>query len=294
MKFKIDITRLFTIFLFVATIIFVACKKETSATNSVDEKNFSEIASNSNIEASQYFDDVYNNVMGVNSQVAFGQTGVFDRINTVDSSANPSFIVTSTRLNAPALFPVEIDIDFGKGCTGKDGVVRKGKIITVYSARLTHAGSSAQTSFDNFYIDDTKIEGAELIKNISNSQQMIFKAVVTDGKLTKQNSNYSIFNSNNTITQVDEYSTPGYAKDDVLSITGESNGSLKNDSIFLKWNTKTVTPLMKKFTCRWIVKGKVSIMEGNTDAGIIDFGNGDCDNKVNLELNTSTVEISLH
>ncbi len=143
MIIKKTLYQLYIIFFIVSVTILVACKKETSASNADDEKNFAKLSSNSNIEASQVFDDVYNNVMGVNAEVAFGGTGVFARIITIDSIANPGFIVSITRLNPPALFPVKIDLDFGTGCLGKDGVVRKGKFSILYSGPLTQAGSIA-------------------------------------------------------------------------------------------------------------------------------------------------------
>lgn len=294
MKIQKNQVRLLTCLILGGMVAFAACKKETSASNSGDEKNFIELSSNSNIEATAIFDDVYNNVMGVNDEVAFGQTGVFGRIITVDSSVNPCYIVTLTSLNLPNAFPVQVVIDFGSGCTGKDGVIRKGKILTVYSGPLTVTGKAAETSFDNFYINDTKVEGSHRIENAGTPQQLIFNVTVKDSKLTKSNSNYSYWNSINTITQIEGSATPSWAKDDVLSITGESNGSLKNDSTFLIWNTKIEEPLIKKFTCRWIIKGKVGILKTNTDAAIIDYGNGDCDNKASLLINALSIEITLH
>ncbi|MEO6001093.1 MAG: hypothetical protein ABIN89_29850 [Chitinophagaceae bacterium] len=289
-----NVIRLFSCLFVASMVVFAACKKETSAISSADEKNFTELSSNSTLETYSTFDDVFNNVMGVNDEVAFGQTGVFGRIITVDSFVNRCFTVEITGNSFPNIYPVKVVVDFGAGCTGKDGIIRKGKINTVYSGPLTVAGKVAETSFDNFFMNDTQIEGIHRIENTSTSSQLVFIVTIKDGKLTKPNGNYSQINSKNTIKQIDGSATPKLAMDDVMSITGESNGSIKNDSAFIKWNSKIEEPLIKKFTCRWFVKGKIGVLKVNTDAAIIDFGDGDCNNKAFLIINGLSTEITLH
>ena len=294
MKKEKKLIRLFTCLFITSMVVFAACKKETSAASSADEKKFAELSSISTIETYAAFDDVFNNVMGVNDEVAFGQTGVFGRIITVDSFVNRCFTVHVTGNISPNIYPVKVVVDFGAGCTGKDGIIRKGKVSTVYSGPLTVAGKVAETSFENFYINDTQVEGTHRIENTGTSSQLIFTITIKDGKLTKSNGNYSQVNSINTIKQTEGSATPKWAMDDVMSITGESNGSIKNDSAFLKWNSKIEEPLIKKFTCPWYVKGKIGVLKANTDAAIIDFGNGECNNKAFLIINGLSTEITLH
>jgi hypothetical protein len=294
MKQQQFLTRLFACVCLAAMVTFAACKKETSASNSTDEKEFAVLSAGSNTEASTVFDDVFNNVLGVNAEVAYGGIGVFGRIITVDSLVNPCFTVRITRLNAPSSFPVKVEVDFGTGCIGNDGTMRKGKITIIYSGRLALAGSTAETSFDTYYVNNIRVEGSHHIENISTPQQLVFKVTVKDGKLTKANSNYSLWNSIYTISQIEGSTTPYWAKDDVFSITGDSNGTLKTDSTFLVWATRIEEPLIKKFSCRWIVKGRLAILKTNTVAAIIDFGDGSCNNKANLIINTLSLEITLH
>lgn len=294
MKTTINLARSLAALVVITTLIFISCKKETSKDNPQDDTTFATVSSTSSLESDAAFNDVFNNVVGVNEEVAFGGTGVFARVLSVDSTTNPCFTVQVTRLNAPEKFPVKTVIDFGAGCKGRDSITRKGKIITVYSGPLTVPGKIAETTFDGYYLNDVHIEGSHRIENTSSAQALSFKVNVTDGKLTMPNGNYAQRTSVYTIVQTEGYGTPYWLKDDVLSINGEANGTVKTDSLFFKWNSKTVEPLIKKFTCPWIVKGKIGIGKASTDAAIIDYGDGSCDNKATIIINNSTIEISLH
>lgn len=294
MKTTTNLARIAAAFAIITIITFASCKKETSKDTSQDDSAFASLSSTSSLQSEAAFDDVFNNVIGVNEEVAFGGTGVFARVLSTDSTTNPCFTVQVTRLNAPEKFPVKIVLDFGAGCRGRDNITRKGKIITVYSGPLNVPGKVAETTLDGYYLNDIHVEGFHRIENTSASQALSFKVNVTDGKLTMPNSNYIQRTSVYTIAQTEGYDTPFWLKDDVLSINGDANGTVKNDSLFFKWNSKTIEPLIKKFTCPWIVKGKIGIGKTSTDVAFIDYGDGACDNKATLVINNSTIEISLH
>ena len=123
------------------------------------------------------------------------------------------------------------DFDFGTiGCTGPDGRVRRGKIITEYTNRLIYPGAIATTTFDGFYVDAVHVEGTHKITNISDSRSLLptlpgkFKVEVINGKLTKPNGNYIEWNSTKTITQVEGLATPDYPRDDAFKIEGSAKG----------------------------------------------------------------------
>ena len=117
-----------------------------------------------------------------------------------------------------------------------------------------------------------------------------------NGKLTKPNGNYTQWSSTKTITQIEGNATPILPLDDVFSIKGESNGTIKRDSTLYQWSARTLPdhPLIKRFACRWIVKGKIAIRRTNSDVAVIDYGTGQCDNKATITINGATFEITLH
>ena len=77
MKFLSNPTqRLLTLFLFFT--IF-SCKKETSDTDAQDEALANISATESNAEADDVFNGVFDDVLGVNTDVGMGGTGIFGR-----------------------------------------------------------------------------------------------------------------------------------------------------------------------------------------------------------------------
>jgi hypothetical protein len=307
MKSMLKATSLAALLLFSILITITSCKKEASELSDAEAKEFGQATSESDAEAEATFDDVFDNVMGVNTEVGIGGTGIFGQANPQygeeiisgvgGTDTVPACVtVTVTRLNPPAPFPVKVVIDFGNGCTGRDGRLRKGKIISVYTGRMVVPGSVVETTFDGYHVNGIKVEGVHRAENKSTSQQWIFGITVRNAKLTRPNGNYSQWNTTKTITQIEGNGTPLFPLDDVFSIRGESNGTVKRDTALFQWAARTLPdhPLIKRFACRWIVKGKIAIRRTNSDVAVIDYGTGQCDNKATITINGVSFEITLH
>ncbi|MCW3119984.1 MAG: hypothetical protein JWM28_4066 [Chitinophagaceae bacterium] len=292
---------LITLSVLTALTIF-SCKKENSGATDDDKQEASLASAESNAEAEFVFNDVFDNVMGVNNDVGMQGTGVFGRSMNVNPNAerpNSCFTVSITQLAAPNIFPLQIVIDFGAGCEGKDGHIRKGKIIATYTGRLIVAGNKATVLFDGFYIDSIKVEGAETIANTTSAGNRQFTVDVQNAKLSKLNGNYTEWNNHKVITQTEGLATPDIALDDAFTVEGNSNGRLKRGNLLATWESNIDEPLVKKFLCRWVVQGVIKTTLGAGVAGsqwvaILDYGLGDCDNRATVIINGSTQEISLH
>lgn len=290
-----------TVFLFIA-VSFYGCKKENSGASPADEENASLSAAESNAEAEFVFNDVFDNVMGVNNDVGMQGTGVFGRImngNTAEERPLNCFTVSITQLAAPNVFPLQIIIDFGYGCEGKDGHVRRGKIIATYTGRLIVPGKSAEVKFDGFYIDSIGVEGTQTIANTASAGNRQFTIDVSGAKLSKPNGNYTAWNNHKVITQIDGLATPDFALDDIFTIEGNASGQLKKGDLLATWQSEIETPLVKKFLCRWIVQGKIKTTLGASAASSqwvaeLDYGSGTCDGHATVVINGVTHEISLH
>jgi hypothetical protein len=208
--------------------------------------------------------------------------------------------VTVTPLQ-PGVFPKTVVVDFGAGCFSH-GHLRSGKIRTVYSGPLRDPSSSAVTTFDNFKIDSVKVEGTYRITNTTGTtpgaNQRQFKIEVIDGKLTRPNGDYALWNTVRTNTQIEGNGTLIPA-DDIFRIAGTANGKVKRSNLIILWNSEITEPLIKKFTCRWISKGRIrTVRQGlpqNTPwFAILDYGTGTCDNQATLTINGNTRQITLH
>jgi hypothetical protein len=312
MKPKFSLTRLITTVFLFSLLIFFSCTKENSQNGTVDqqEEQASIVSSESDGEAEIVFNEVFDDAMGVSDEVGMAGTGIFGRTSVTNVSGG----IELQRLTAchkvtithpsNTLFPIKVVIDFGTaGCQGIDGRVRSGKIIIEYTNRLVIPGAIATTTFDGFYIDSNKVEGTHKITNSSSllttplSRQ--FTVDVINAKLSKPNGNYTEWNSHKIITQIDGLLTPDYPRDDVFKIEGSAHGKVKRGTLLVAWESNIIEPLIKKFFCPWIVKGKIKTARANTSANstwvaLLDFGGGDCDNKAIITINGVAHNITLH
>jgi hypothetical protein len=309
MKFVKKPTRLLTAFFLISIAIFAACNKDKSASLTPQEEELASVAiSEADAEANVLFDNVFDDVLGVNDEVGlqgtgiFGRTAVYNNENSRTDSINPTLrcaTLTITKQNPPDAFPVRIVIDFGTGCKGPDGRTRSGKIISEYTGRLITPGAMATTTFKEYKIDSISIEGTHKITNTGSANtERKFKAEVINAKLTKPNGNFSEWNSTKFINQIEGLSTPLFPKDDVFRVEGSAAGRVKRNNLIVEWKSEITDPLVKRFNCRWIVKGKVRMVRSNSNANspwvaLLDFGNGDCNNRAEITINGIIHEITL-
>lgn len=299
MKPRFNLTQLAVLSFFFSLLMISSCQKENSQTGTDEQQEMeaSKVSSESDGESEIIFNGLFDDAIGVNDEVGIGGTGVFGRV-----TACPD--VTVVRLNAPAPFPVKIILDYGAGCTGNDGHLRRGKVITIYTGRLLVPGSVATTTFDGFYFDSTKVEGTHKITNISTPVtantppvDRKFKVEVINGKLTKPSGNFIEWSSIKEIVQIEGLGTI-IPLDDIFKITGAANGRVKRGNLIVLWQSTITEPLFKRFNCRWIVKGRVRTIRANTNANspwvaVLDFGAGNCDNQAVITINGVSHQITL-
>jgi hypothetical protein len=307
MKRIFNLTQLLAFGLFLSFLILPSCKKEQSGSGEM-EAQASRVSSESDGEAENLFNGIFDDVMGVNDEVGLAGTGIFGRSYSGDPDGNTSmqrgdsthcFTVTVIHL-ATTPFPKKVIIDFGTtGCVGRDGRTRKGKIIIVYTGRLITPGAMATTTFENFYVNDIKVEGTHIIKNTSTvNVNRQYTVEVIDGKLTKPNGNYVNWNSEKIITQIEGLVTANIPIDDIFKIEGHARGTALRGNLLVAWQSTITVPLIKRFNCRWIVAGRIRTVRLNTSntspwIAILDFGNGTCDNQATLTINGVTYQITL-
>lgn len=305
MKLRFNLIQLSAILMIFSLLPFVSCQKENSQTSPDDpqQEEASRVSSEADAEAEGVFSKLFDDVMGVNDEVGNSGSGIFYGRPDTLTPVPRCFTVTIEHPNGTP-FPVRVTIDFGNtGCTGPDGHVRRGKIITEYTARLITPGAMATTTFQNFFYDDIKVEGTHKVTNIStvptNTTPPVrkFKVEVIEGKLTKPNGNYIKWNSIKTITQIEGTVTPT-PLDDVFKVEGSGNGQTLRGNLLVAWQSTITEPLIKRFTCRWIVKGRIRTVRLNMNSNsqwvaILDFGNGICDNQATLSINGRTIQITL-
>lgn len=268
----------------------------TSFTKQADQDNNRDsdaiAATADDVEADETFTEISNDVTGVNGDIAFAETEVGNDIQAWDPLTTRCYTVTISPLTI-GVWPKTVTLDFGTGCLGKDGKTRKGKIITVFTGPLRIPGSKATTTFDGYYVNDVHVEGTHVINNTSTADIRRFTRTITEGKLSKPNGNYILWNATHIHTQTTGLGTPAYHWDDEFDITGNAQGQNSRNGTVNSW-TRTITAAVhKKANCRYFDKGAVGLTF-NGYSGSIDFGNGVCDNKATLSYTGGTIDITLH
>jgi len=282
--------------------IFSSCKKDNNINNTTDPNPAVTIdAAQSDVIADAQFDDVFNITMGVQASDAGEEMGIGTGAGVIykpagsDGTLSPDstsrcFTVTVTPKTLH-VFPKVITIDFGTGCLGKDGKLRKGKIISTYTGPMFIPGNTTTTTFEDYNVDSFKIEGTHMVENTSTSNKKSWTVKVVNGKITNTiTGNWRQWDGTREHTQNEGNGTPLYLLDDVYEITGNSNGSNSNGN---SWTSTITQPLIRKFTCPWIAKGQVKITR-NANNAVLDFGDGSCDNKATITINGISHIISLH
>jgi hypothetical protein len=199
-----------------------------------------------------------------------------------DTSCSTITINTSTKT---------ITIDFGDGsCEGKDGKYRKGKIIVNYTGKYRTTGTIITTTFDNYHVNNIKIEGTKTVENMGDRK---YKVAVRDAKMTFTDGTFISWKADRERVWTFGFDTPLNITDDIYTINGTSEGKRRNGNDF----TTTSTNLEIKLSC-WFqtprsfypvsgtkVVKNVTINKEHT----IDFGIGTCDKNVTIKLNNGTI-----
>ncbi len=303
---KLNLISKFAGFLALTGVIaFSSCKKDASVNQSEDTPGViaAKDATQDDAVAEAQYDDVFNITMGIQASDAGEDIGIGTGVDVIyQNTTNPDGTnAVQTPVPAPCftilvipntshVFPKTVTIDFGSGCMGRDGKLRKGKIISIYTGPMFIPGSKCSTTFEDYYVDSFKIEGKHSVENTSTSNQKQWTVRVIDGKITNTNiGDWKMWSSTKTHTQVEGNGTPLYPLDDVFKITGSATGSSSNGN---SWTALITEPLVKKIGCRWIVKGMVRITKNN-DKAELNYGNGSCDNKAIIIINGISYNIIL-
>jgi len=300
MKTTIKLSTWLIAFAVIGALTFTSCKKETSAVNTTEESP-AQVAASINVtteeaQTEEQFDDVFNITASIGAEDAGEELGMGANVSVLAelgarlTPSTPRCFTITVVPSQPGLFPKTVTIDFGTGCLGRDGKFRKGKIVTIYTKRMLVPGAKVSTSFVGYFVDSFHIEGTHITENTSTSNMQGLKVSVIDGKITNTNTgNWRKWNSNKNILQIEGNGTPNFPLDDIYKITGGARGS---NSFGHNWASTIVEPLIKKFTCRWIVKGTVHFVMDGREA-LLDYGNGDCDNLAMIYINGIGQRITL-
>ncbi len=274
------------LYIFIGTALIasgaISCQKD-------DEKSPQVIAIEDDAIADEMFDAVFTEVeegTSIMENVIFGnlrKSEVFETCKTITVDI-PGDTIT---------WPKTITIDFGDGCIGPYGRVRKGKIIVVVSNIVTSPEYSRTITFNNFFIDDFKIEGTKTITKAGKTESgnPLFTISLVEGKITSPEGKVVTKEYNRTREWITGYDTPRFRWDDEYMVTGSSSGINRNGN---SYSRLIVLPLHVKNNCPWVVSGSVIISGTGYPDATLDYGDDTCDRKATISIGDKIIVIILH
>lgn len=268
-------------------ITMVSCKKDNNSKTEDPEMQNAVAASADNEIVSGQFNDVFNISLGVQQsdageEIGIGTgAGIIYRPGGSESTLGDQCFTVTVTPKVAGEWPKTATFDFGDGCKGKDGKVRKGKIIIVFTNPAFMPGAKITTTFDGYAVDSLEISGTQVVENTSSGNKFGFSITITDGKLTNTNSGFwHALAGKHTWSQSAGMSTPYNILDDEYDVTGSVHGG---NATGLTWTSEITHPLLRKLNCKWRVKGVLSIhWNQNPDGATLDYGDGACDNKAKI------------
>ncbi len=181
--------------------------------------------------------------------------------------------------------PKVLTIDFGSAdALCFDGKTRRGKVIVNFTGFYRDSGSNHTITFDNYYVNDNKVDGSiTVVNNGHNTAGNLTFAVKSMLTITDTAGNTLTYNGDFTREWVAGETTNGLRgwADDVYSITGSSSGTTFTGTQF---SSDITSALIVALNCKWIEKGTIEFKPAGKLTRIIDFGNGDCDNVATVTI----------
>ncbi len=216
------------------------------------------------------------------SRMIMGLGNIDDRFKCAVVTHTPDPSTSSTKPMGT------ITIDFGTGCADNHGKTRKGMIIVQYAGKRFWPGSTVVITSKDFYKNDVRVDGKLTLTNVTASQADFpkFQIVLSGGKLT--------FTDGRTATREHSMTREwqrGTTPDlDKWIEEGTSSGTNKNGKSYQMTITNR---LVYARSCE--LNNKVFIPVSGTKhllvdkkEVIIDYGDGTCDNIINVTINGKT------
>ncbi|MEK6480809.1 hypothetical protein WJR50_24925 [Catalinimonas sp. 4WD22] len=179
-----------------------------------------------------------------------------------------------------------VTLTFGEGCKDSNGRIRSGKIVVTRSIDVQTASYTLKTTFEDFYVNEYKIEGTRTIVYTANADQKITATITLEnGKISLPDGSV--------ITRSASYTKQIDREAGEISLTGSAQGINRNGVSYV---ATTTSPMIYKTNCAlegifMASSGQKMITRSGKKTLKVDYGNGTCDRT--LSLNVDGVERTL-
>ena len=251
------------------TFVFTSCKKDQNTVNETSSSSDDALA-----------ERIYDNVSNIADEAYSEKSGTLK-----STDVRRLFLGDCVEISLDTVsVPHALIIDFGtENCLCNDGRYRRGKIIVSFTGRYRHPGTVITHGFDDYYVDDNKVEGTKVVTNMGfNADSNMYYQIEVVGVIFKANDGGTVSWTSSLIREWVEGLRTFTLWDDVYLISGTSSGIRADGQT---WQRVTLTPLRKELGCRHFVSGTLEITPGERPIRILDYGTGECDNIATLLVN---------
>lgn len=174
-------------------------------------------------------------------------------------------------------FPKEIVIDYGDGCSGRQGMGRTGTVTIVMSDTITLKGAVYTVTFDNVTVGNKQIEKKSTMTNegLNEAGNWLISSTtrMSTTTLTVEDSVVALREFSEQKEWLSGFGTPEIQDDQFLK-SGGGTITINDELTFMRNITED---LFIDRSCRYPMSGIVEISRGDEEM-TINFGDGDCDN----------------
>ena len=231
-------------------------------------------------------EDVLNSIEETVDETTFGLTGDIE----LETRVNPCVEITST---APlGEFPNTFTLDFGDGCEGPNGRIRKGIMTIEITDQMENDGAARTVTFTDFYLDNVQILGSRITTNtgVNDAGQQTFSREIVGIQLIFPNGDVASRDASHLLTYLEGFDTQA-RWDNIVSITGTSSGVSRAG---VTYSSVIVEQLIKRANCRWITEGIREITRDGQTASL-NYGDGACNRAAVVTFEDGTTkEINLY
>ena len=174
-----------------------------------------------------------------------------------------------------------IVLDFGTSCQLNDGNVVSGIIRLEFGPIINGTRTINYTFEDYTYNGNGVTGGGEIFRQIANQNGNPQSTVNESITVSFTNTTVTATRVGNRVAEWTEGVGTGTWIDNVYQVTGNWDTTFSNG--FYRSGTVTQA-LVRKMNCAYLVSGVLEIEQENL-LGIIDWGNGDCDNQALFTVN---------
>ncbi len=199
-------------------------------------------------------------------------------------------------LSEEGRYPIVVTFDYGtENCEDRHGRLKRGSVIVTKTGPHWEVGSERTVDFDEFYVNDNKVDGIRTFKNEGQNVDLNWEFSITiDVTVTTVEGISWTRKADRIRTMIAGSDTPKYVWDDEFLVTGTSSGT---SSLGCAVEREITTALYRKRICRFPVSGVIQIVKTYDDVlttSWLDYGEGECDYKATvIDEDGNVTEITL-